>query len=222
LSLAAATFGQPLHKIEPFDRSLPLNVQMDENALPALARRAQGGDGEALDELLRCLRPTLVRVTRLVVGAGSPAAEDAAQEALFDVTRGLGQLRAPERVRPWAIQVAVRRARRVARRERLREYLPFRREVGGPGPELESERARVIKSAFDQLPVALRTVAVLRLYVGLSERETAQVLDCPTGTVKSQLHEARRRLSDELRRRGFAPQTSAAMCAVPVPEGRNA
>lgn len=194
---------------------------MDRDSLVKLAHRAQTGDGDALDELLHVLRPTLVRVTRLIVGAGSAAAEDAAQEALFDVTRGIRQLRAPEHVQTWAIQVAVRRARRVARRERLRAYLPFRRESSALAPELQSERARAIKTAFDALPPGLRAVAVLRLYVGLSEAQTAEALTCSTGTVKSQLHEARRRLSDDLRLQGFAPQISGAICPpTPLPEGR--
>jgi DNA-directed RNA polymerase specialized sigma24 family protein len=39
---------------------------------------------------------------------------------------------------------------------------------------------------------------VLRLYVGLSEAETAEVLRCSLGTVKSNLHDARKRLAASL------------------------
>jgi DNA-directed RNA polymerase specialized sigma24 family protein len=48
---------------------------------------------------------------------------------------------------------------------------------------------------------------VLRLYAGLSEEETAEVLGCSLGTVKSNLHHARRRLTRALRERGFEPTT---------------
>lgn len=181
-----------------------------------LAQRAQAGDADALDELLRILRPTVVRVARLIVGAGSAAAEDAAQEALFDVTRGVRQIRKPQQVQTWAVRVTVRRARRVARRERLCAFLPFRREASALVSEPQTERARAIKAAFDALTPGLRAVAVLRLYAGLSEAETAEALACSLGTVKSQLHEA-----DDLRLQGFAPQTSAAICAgTPLPEAR--
>jgi len=44
----------------------------------------------------------------------------------------------------------------------------------------------------------MRTVAVLRLYVGLSEEETAEALGCAPGTVKSRLHGARARLQRAL------------------------
>src|SRR5882762_7069893 len=84
-----------------------------------LASRACGGDAAALDELLAELRPLVVRTARLVVGSGSWAAEDAAQEALLDISRGISRLRDPAAVRTWALRVAIRRALRVARRERL-------------------------------------------------------------------------------------------------------
>jgi RNA polymerase sigma factor (sigma-70 family) len=52
-----------------------------------------------------------------------------------------------------------------------------------------------LKEAFDQLPPRQRATAVLRLYVGLDEQETADALGCSVGTVKHQLHDARHKLA---------------------------
>jgi len=176
----------------------------------SLARRASAGETAAADELLRELEPLVVRTVRLVVGSGSWTAEDAAQDALLDIDRGLRSLRDPRAVKAWALRVATQRALKVSRRERL---LWLRRapsldpellaESGGP----ETGRSAAIKAAFDILPQRLRATAVLRLYVGLSEDETAEVLGCSLGTVKSNLHDARKRLAGELRERGFEPTT---------------
>src|SRR5438270_3063851 len=84
-----------------------------------LARGAVAGDRRALEDLLAELRPSLVRTVRLVVGAGSWEAEDAAQEALLDVARAIGSLRDPDAVRQWAMRIATRRALKAARRQRL-------------------------------------------------------------------------------------------------------
>jgi DNA-directed RNA polymerase specialized sigma24 family protein len=98
----------------------------------------------------------------------------------------------------------------VSRRERL---LSLRRapnldpELLAESGGLETGRSAAIKAAFDLLPPRLRATAVLRLYVGLSEDETAGVLGCSLGTVKSNLHDARKRLARELRERGFEPTT---------------
>lgn len=176
--------------------------------LVRLARRAVAGDRDALDELLRELEPLVVRTARLIVGSGSWAAEDAAQEALLDVTRGIASLRAPEAVRTWALRVATTRAIKVARRER---YLALRRAAAmadelAVGPA--DDRSLALKEAFDRLPPKLRATAVLRLYVGLSEAETADVLGTSLGTVKSNLHDARKRLAATLGERGHAPAAS--------------
>jgi RNA polymerase sigma factor (sigma-70 family) len=182
----------------------------ESDALALLARRAREGDGRALDELLVELGPQLVRTVRLVVGAGSPAAEDAAQEALIDVMRGIGKLREPRAVRAWAMRVATARALKIARRERARALLfPL---VETPEPSLASpppdDRLGELKRAFDRLPPRMRTIAVLRLYNGLSEHETAAALECSVGAVKSQLNEARHRLADILTAGELRPSTT--------------
>ena len=190
-----------------YGRSLEATVESDD-LLVRLARRAVAGDRDALDELLRELEPLVVRAARLIVGSGSWTAEDAAQEALLDVARGVTALRSPEAVRTWTLRIATTRAIKVARRERL---LSLRR-ASATAPELgiepSDERSAALKEAFDRLPPRLRATAVLRLYVGLTEAEAAEVLGCSLGTVKSNLHDARKRLAASLGRDGFAPGAS--------------
>jgi RNA polymerase sigma factor (sigma-70 family) len=173
-------------------------------AMASLAARASRGDAAALNELLAELRPQVVRTARLIVGSGSWAAEDAAQEALVDISRGIGALRDPAVVQPWALRVAVRRALKVARRERLLGTRSASR-VEGSHRHAPDGREAALKQAFDNLPPRLRATAVLRLHAGLSENETAHALGCSVGAVKSNLHDARKRLTHELSEAGYAP-----------------
>ncbi len=172
-----------------------------------VARAAVAGNPEAVEELLRQLSPDVVRTVRLIVGSGSGAAEDAAQDALMDVVRGIRGLRDPGAVRAWALRVATLRAYKVARRERV---LSLRR-APAVVPELAvhqpDSQAAALKHAFDRLPPRMRAVGVLRLYAGLSEEEAATALGCSQGAVKSQLHEARRRLAVALASQGITPAT---------------
>jgi RNA polymerase sigma factor (sigma-70 family) len=183
-------------------------VESDDR-LVRLAREAIAGDRKALDELLRELEPVVVRAARLMGGSGSWSAEDAAQEALLDVARSIETLRAPEAITTWALRITTRRALKHARRER---FLGFGR-TPQSAPELAVEpadgRSAALKEAFDRLPPRLRATAVLRLYAGLSELETAETLGCSLGTVKSNLHDARKRLAASLGESGFAPTASA-------------
>jgi RNA polymerase sigma-70 factor (ECF subfamily) len=179
---------------------------MSDPTLQSLAARAAKGDDVALNELLERLRPSLVRAARLIAGAGTSVGEDAAQEALLDVARGLHGLKEPDAVHAWALRVAVRRAIKIARRERLRST-EMLNEAWIAEPAEDQGRISAVREAFYSLPPRLRAVAVLRLYLGLTENETARVLDRRVGTVKSQLYEARSRLARSLERGGYRPNT---------------
>lgn len=174
-------------------------------AIGSLVSRAQAGDSDALNALVADLRPLVVQTARLVVGSGSWAAEDAAQEALLDISRGIGGLRDSAAVRTWALRIATHRALKVARRERLLRLrsTSWVEELEAPAPS--EGRQPALKQAFDRLPPRLRATAVLRLQAGLSEEETAEALECSRGAVKSNLHDARKRLTRSLTDAGYAP-----------------
>ena len=86
-----------------------------------------------------------------------------------------------------------------ARRVLLRAFLdqrrrPWRREVPTPsgtdpdGPRWEdggAEDRLVLSSVLLRLPKRRRAVLVLRFWADLSVEQVAEILDCPTGTVKS-------------------------------------
>ena len=52
-----------------------------------------------------------------------------------------------------------------------------------------------VLAALARLPLSLRVPVVLRYYADLSERDIARAIGRRQGTVKSRLHEARRRLA---------------------------
>ncbi|MGH3170520.1 MAG: RNA polymerase sigma factor [Trebonia sp.] len=151
---------------------------------PDKVAAAQHGDALALDELLDELGPYIRRLCARIAPA---AADDAAQEALLAVFRGLPSLRAPEAIMTWVRSVTVRTAIRFARQHDL--------EVAAETPadlRVRSFEGLVdIDDALARLPVAQRAVLVLRTREGLSEQEIAAALGIPAGTVKSRLHRAR-------------------------------
>jgi RNA polymerase sigma factor (sigma-70 family) len=152
---------------------------------PEKVAAAQQGDALALDQLLDELAPY---VRRLCARIAPAAADDAAQEALLAVFRGLPSLRAPEAIMTWVRSVTVRTAIRLARQHDL--------EVAADGTPMDpcassSEGLVDIDNALACLPVSQRVVLVLRAQEGLSEQEIATTLGIPAGTVKSRLHRAR-------------------------------
>jgi RNA polymerase sigma factor (sigma-70 family) len=152
---------------------------------PENVAAAQQGDALALDRLLDELAPYVRRLCGRIAPA---AADDATQEALLAVFRGLPSLRAPEAIMTWVRSVTVRTAIRLARQHDL--------EIPAEGTLMcryasSLEGLADIDDALARLPVSQRVVLVLRTREGLSEQEIATTLGIPTGTVKSRLHRAR-------------------------------
>jgi len=156
---------------------------------------------EQNEALLAEVHALVVRSVRLVVGAGSGVAEDAAQEALLELSRSLPGLKDVRAAPAFAARIATRVALRVAKREQRFRLLGLReRETGESRSTDQPVGLLELKEAFDRLPPRQRAVAVLRLYVGLTEQETADALGCSVGTVKHQLHDARQTLTNYLSR----------------------
>jgi RNA polymerase sigma-70 factor (ECF subfamily) len=150
--------------------------------------RAQCGDREALELLLRGVQPSLRRYLMRLVGASS--ADDVLQEVLILVSRKLKWLDVPEAFHPWAFRVASRVAFRHLKREK-RWSEQVRDEVvlddlaaaeSTVPPELLPE---LLNS--EALSPASRAVLVLHFQEEISLPEVAAILEIPLGTVKSRL-----------------------------------
>ncbi|WP_433510518.1 RNA polymerase sigma factor [Nonomuraea sp. CA-143628] len=156
---------------------------------PELVVAAQQGDALALDRLLDELAPY---VRRLCARIAPAAADDATQEALLAIFRGLPSLQAPEAILTWARSVTVRTAIRLARRQDMEAPTDATAEATLTGRHAPSQEGLVdIDDALARLPISQRVVLVLRTREGLSEEEIATTLGIPAGTVKSRLHRAR-------------------------------
>lgn len=156
----------------------------DPGRLTGLVRAAQRGDGLAMAELLDTLAPA---VGRWCGPIALQDADDAAQEALIAILRGLRGLRDPAALFGWARAIAVREAVRIARRA-AREHPAEMADVPAPGdPTLAAD----IRDVLARLAPEHRAVLMLRDLEGLDEHTAAALLDIPAGTVKSRLSRAR-------------------------------
>jgi RNA polymerase sigma-70 factor (ECF subfamily) len=126
-----------------------------------------------------------------LLGAGEEA-DDVVQEAFVKAFRHLSRFRAGEPFGPWLLRIVANETKNLTRSRRRRAALALR--LAGPdatspdGPVdevLAAERRAGLVAAVNALPDRERQVLVCRYFLDLSEAETAQVLACPLGSVKS-------------------------------------
>ena len=165
-----------------------------------LARRAQDGDGAALDALLRAVRPRTLNVCRGVLPY-TPDAEDACQEALLKVAQKIGTWNRRGRFTTWLHVVAVNSARSTYRRMRNQAVAADPTDsplMHQPDPRTTSVIAGTrldLLEAVDTLErehPQLVEPLLLRDVYGLPYDEIATLVGAPLGTIKAQIHHGRR------------------------------
>jgi RNA polymerase sigma factor (sigma-70 family) len=130
-------------------------------------------------------------------------ADDVVQTASERAWQAIGAVDPERGFRSWFLRVVAntarnhRRARFRRRRAELR--LAARRHDTVDEPVSAAER-EVVLAALNRLDANERLVIALRHFEQLTEREMAEVLDCPPGTVKSRLSRAMDKLRHELAR----------------------
>jgi RNA polymerase sigma-70 factor, ECF subfamily len=171
-----------------------------------LVELARGGDVRAYEELVRRHQEVAFRTAFVITGSAADA-EEAAQDAFVKAHRALGRFRRAAPWRPWLLRIVANEARNRRRAAGARSGLARRaaqeRPSSGaaPSPEgalLAGEERTELLAALATLPDRDRLVISCRYLLELSEAETAAVLRCRRGTVKSRLHRALQRLRTEL------------------------
>lgn len=167
-------------------------------------RRAQAGDHGALEALLRHHHGRLHGVCRRVLG-NDVDADDATQEALVAIVRGLPGFDRRSRFSTWSYRIAVNAALDEVRRRRRRPE-PVDHDSSPElalaasterSPEAAAERLD-IDAALQSLSVEYRAAVVLRDLCQLDYQEISDVLGIPPGTVRSRIARGRSALAERL------------------------
>jgi RNA polymerase sigma factor (sigma-70 family) len=172
-----------------------------------LVNLARSGDAGAYEELVQRYQGLAHRVAYIVTGSAAEA-EDAAQEAFVKAYFALPRFRHGGVFKPWLLKIVTNEARNRRRSQSRRTdlVLEIQRRDRAPGDEapspeasvLTSERRREILRAICRLKEKDRLAITYRYFLDLSEKEMAEALGWPRGTVKSRLSRALARLRAEL------------------------
>jgi RNA polymerase sigma-70 factor, ECF subfamily len=201
----------------PVPKSRPPHVAGPPLNDRSLVRRIVQGDQAAFEALMRRHNSRLYRVARAIL-KNEAEAEDALQDAYLDAFRHIREFRGNSALGTWLTRIVVNHAlMRVRKQKRDRVVVPFAEPGGGQATPTEAEVAdetresapvavirgeirRMLERRIDELPVAFRTVFVMRDVEDMSVEETAACLAIPAATVRTRLFRARALLRAALAR----------------------
>jgi RNA polymerase sigma-70 factor (ECF subfamily) len=192
---------------------VPRPRRVDRNNLDAVVAAAVGGDGVAAEDLLAFLRPIVVRYCRTKLGRiqrAFIAADDVAQEVCLAVFRALPTYR--QLGRPFLSFVYGIAAHKVADVHRAAA-----RDRSQPTPETpdvmtedeDPEQITLRRELVERTGGLLRTltprqrdILVMRIVLGLSAQETADLVGTTADAVRVAQHRALNRLRRTVQRAG--------------------
>lgn len=169
-----------------------------------LARRAQAGDRDALEQVLGTIRSRTLNVCRGVLPY-TPDAEDACQEALLNIATKIGSWGGRGRFTTWTHVIAVNSARSTYRRMKNQAIASDVVENDNPDPRTTSVIAGTRLDLLDAMETLERDhpqyvePLLLRDVYGMAYDEIAEQVGAPLGTVKAQIHHGRKLVRPLLR-----------------------
>ena len=171
----------------------------------ALVARAQAGDMQAFEDLVRQYRNQVYALSFHFV-KNREEAWDISQEVFIKAYRSMNQFRGEASFKSWLLRITSNQCKDFLKKRRL-STVPFEEAVRadvasgfmGPSAQVEATELGVaIDKAIAALPVKHRTAILLREFQGMSYQEMAQAMECNVGTVMSRLHHARKKLQEAL------------------------
>jgi len=154
------------------------------------------GRREAFDRMVELHYDRLHRLACTITGSSEDAA-DLVQETFLAAMKSAGRFRGDSRLTTWLIAILRNQYTLHLRGRRKWWHAPL--EAAGnarapePAPAIRPEVTAIIERA-GRLPEELRTALVLFYLEGMRYQEIADAMECPVGTVRSRLFEARERL----------------------------
>jgi RNA polymerase sigma-70 factor (ECF subfamily) len=175
-----------------------VNLESNEEAGAALLRRCLSNDPDACDELYTRYNRRIFNTAYKILGEES-SAEDALQETLLNVYRGLSKFRGDSKVSTWISRITIKVCWGMLRKSKNKRFIELEDEMTGDLPakdtsftnplayaQLEELRS-LVQQTLSRMSEKQSEVVRLHDMEGNTIQEIAEIIECPVGTVKSRL-----------------------------------
>jgi len=173
----------------------------------ALLQRCRSNDPDACTEFFAKYNRKIFNTAYRILGEES-SAEDALQETLLNVYRGLASFRGDSKISTWISRITINVCLGMLRKGKNKQFVDLEDESARELPadstpyidplehaSMEELRSLVVET-FRRMSSKQGVVVRLHDMEGHTIQEIAQIIDCPVGTVKSRLFYGRQEFKD--------------------------
>ncbi len=198
-------------------------LQPTEEINKALLHRCMSNDPDACNELFTRYNRRIFNTAYRILGEES-SAEDALQETLLNIYRGISSFRGDSKISTWISRITINVCLGMLRKGKNRQFADFDDESFRSLPaepnafidpllhtSLEELRS-LVREAFRRMSDKQGLVVRLHDMEGNTIQEIAEIIGCPVGTVKSRLFYGRQEFKaifDTLQHGGFRTQSTS-------------
>lgn len=168
-----------------------------------LLERIAGRDRVAFETFFRAHGAAIQRFVRDLV-RDDGLAEELTSDVMVEVWRSAGKYGGRSRARTWTFGIAHHKAIDALRKRRaavvpLDDLFGAASDLAGPEEAaLRADERRRLDGALASLSAEHRAVLELTYVEGFSQKEIAEIVDCPVATVKTRAFYAKQRLREAL------------------------
>jgi RNA polymerase sigma-70 factor (ECF subfamily) len=180
------------------------NFEDSQLILTYLINETVRGNKDAERQLVLIATPYIMRLARRLMKQEQDA-EDLTQDVLMKIMRNIGRLESPLAFHKWIHRITINMGYNMLRKGKRRGKNSLEFEDQILGDEIDPaeafynhETAEIVRQCLEALPEKTRNLLHLRYFEGLKEKELAEILEVPQGTVKSRLHKANKVVRDIL------------------------
>jgi len=200
-----------------------LEPQPTEEINVALLHRCLSNDPAAYNELFNRYNRRILNTAYRILGEEA-SAEDALQETLLNVYRGISSFRGDSKISTWISRITINVCLGMLRKGKNKQCIDLEDE-GAKDLTAEptvftdplayasqEELKAVVQETFARMTDKQEVVVRLHDMEGHTIQEIAELIDCPIGTVKSRLFYGRQEFKsvfNSLISRGFKAQSTA-------------
>jgi RNA polymerase sigma-70 factor, ECF subfamily len=175
-----------------------IETQSNEEINTTLLRRCRTNDPEACNELFARYNRKIFNTAYRILGEES-SAEDALQETLLNVYRGIQSFRGDSKISTWISRITINVCLGILRKGKNKQCIELEDDCTGDLPaeptpfidplayaSLEEQRS-LVQDTFRRMSEKQGIVVRLHDMEGYTIQEISEIIDCPAGTVKSRL-----------------------------------